>query len=437
MKRSSKIYVAGHRGLVGSAILRLLKSEGYTNIVTRTRAELDLTRQAEVEAFFESQRPEYVFLAAAKVGGIWANMNYPAEFIYVNMTIAANIIHSAYQNGTKKLLNLGSSCIYPKHAPQPMKEEYLLSDSLEPTNEPYAIAKIAAIKLCRYYNEQYSTNFISVMPTNLYGPNDNFDLETSHVLPALIRKFHLAKLATEGNWEALKRDEELYGPIPDDFRKSLGLTNSTNLSADLSGVAQRAKTEALAKADGANSTNQTNQTNRTNDTNSTNITNQTNLSADLSAVAQRAKTEALATADQTNKTNSTNITNTTNITNPTNQPQPAVVLWGTGQPFREFLHVDDLAAATIHLMENCDYIDIGEHVNVGSGEDHTIKEYADMVKEIVGFDGEIVWDKSKPDGMPRKLLDTSKITSLGWKPKTSLKDGIRQTYNWYLKNSNE
>ena len=379
MQSTSKIYIAGHTGLVGSAILRRLQAEGYTNLITRTHAELDLTRQAGVEAFFESEKPEYVFLAAAKVGGIWANTNYPAEFIYDNIAIAVNVIHSAYQNGTKKLLNLGSSCIYPKHAPQPMKEEYLLTNSLEPTNEPYAIAKIAAIKMCRYYNEQYGTNFISVMPTNLYGPNDNFDLETSHVLPALIRKFHLAKLAKQGDLEGINRDEKTYGPIPDDFRASLGLTRATN---------------------------STNLTNRTNETNTTNGNQSTNK-----LFNQFSRGEAAS--------------------------EPRVALWGTGQPFREFLHVDDLAAATIYLMENCDYKEIGEFVNVGSGKDYTIKEYAEMVKKIVGFDGEIAWDNSKPDGMPRKLLDTSKITSLGWKSKISLKDGIRQTYEWYRKNSNK
>ena len=361
MKRSSKIYIPGHTGLVGSAIHRRLQSEGYTNIITRTHAELDLTRQADVEAFFESEKPEYVFLAAAKVGGIWANMNYTAEFIYENMAIAANIIHSVYKYGTKKLLNLGSSCIYPKHAPQPMKEEYLLTDTLEPTNEPYAIAKIAAIKLCRYYNEQYGTDFLSVMPTNLYGPNDNFDLETSHVLPALIRKFHLGKLAKQGDLEGIKRDEQTYGPIPEYIRASLGLPSNNDSTNQL--FNQFSRGEAVSK--------------------------------------------------------------------------PRIVLWGTGQPFREFLHVDDLAAATIFLMENCDYKEIGEFVNIGTGEDHTIREYADMVKEIVGFDGEVVWDRSKPDGMPRKLLDTSKITSLGWKPQIYLNDGIRQTYEWYREYSNQ
>ena len=305
--RLAKIYIAGHRGLVGSAIVRRLEKEGYNNLVVRSHSELDLTRQEDVEAFFEKERPEYVFLAAARVGGILANSTYKAEFIYDNIMIAANVINTSYKYGVKKLLNLGSSCIYPKHAPQPMKEEYLLSGKLEPTNEPYAIAKIAAIKLCRYYNEQYGTNFISVMPTNLYGPNDNFDLKTSHVLPALIRKFHDAKV--EG--------------------------------------------------------------------------------------------------------------------------KDKVVLWGTGTPRREFLYVDDLADACLHLMQDYDARDIGEFVNIGTGEDITIKELAELIASIVGFSGDIVWDRDKPDGTPQKLLDVSRINKMGWKARTGLKQGIIQTYDWY------
>ncbi len=226
--KNSKIYVAGHRGLVGSALIRKLQSEGFTNILCRTHAELDLTRQDSVEAFFKEEKPEYVFLAAAKVGGIWGNNMYPAEYIYNNLTIQNNIIQASYINNVKKLLFLGSSCIYPKHCPQPMKEEYLLSGYPEPTNEPYAIAKIAGIKMCQSYNRQYSTNYISVMPTNFYGQNDNFDLETSHVLPALIRKFHLAKLAAEGHWDDIQKDEQIFGPIPDIIKESLGINPSTN-----------------------------------------------------------------------------------------------------------------------------------------------------------------------------------------------------------------
>ena len=308
MTKNAKIYIAGHRGLVGAAILARLAATGYTQLVTRTSTELDLRRQADVEAFFEREKPEYVFLAAAKVGGILANSTYKAEFIYNNLMIATNVIDAAYRSGVKKLLNLGSSCIYPKFAPQPMKEEHLLTGLLEPTNEPYAIAKIAAIKLCRYYHEQYGVDFISVMPTNLYGPHDNFDPATSHVLPALIRRFHEAKMSH----------------------------------------------------------------------------------------------------------------------------QPKVTLWGTGTPYREFLYVDDLAEACCFLMEQYSYSDIGEFVNVGTGKDITIRALAELVKGVVGYEGEIEHDLSKPDGTPKKLLDVSKILHLGWSPKVPLHQGIEKTYSWYL-----
>lgn len=308
MDNAAKIYVAGHRGLVGSALIRKLESDGYRNLVVRTSRELDLRNQAAVDAFFQKERPEYVFLAAAKVGGILANNTYKAEFIYDNIMIAANVIHASYKAGVKKLLNLGSSCIYPKLAPQPMKEEYLLTGLLEPTNEPYAIAKIAAIKLCRYYNEQYGTNYLSVMPTNLYGPNDNFDLETSHVLPALIRKFHEAK--------------------------------------------------------------------------------------------------------QTGA--------------------PSVTLWGSGEPYREFLYVDDLADACVFLMQRHDAKEIGEFINIGTGTDIRIRDLAVMIKDIVGFQGEIVQDRTKPDGTPKKLLDVSRLRALEWEPRIDLVDGIKFTFDFYL-----
>ena len=226
MKKNSKIYIAGHNGLVGSALYRRLDADGYSNLIVRSHSKLDLTRQADVEAFFQSERPEYVFLAAAKVGGIMANDTYPAEFIYTNLAIQNNIIHAAWRNGVQRLLFLGSSCIYPKECPQPMKEDYLLTGPLEPTNEPYAVAKIAGIKMCHAYNRQYGTRYLCVMPTNLYGPNDNFDLETSHVLPALIRKFHLAKLAHQGDWEGIRKDEQKYGKIPSDIKQSIGVGNS-------------------------------------------------------------------------------------------------------------------------------------------------------------------------------------------------------------------
>ena len=307
MDKNAKIYVAGHRGMVGSAIVRNLEQKGYVNIIGRTSKELDLIRQSDVENFFEEEKPKYVFLAAAKVGGIYANNKYPAEFIYNNLMIETNIIHSAYKYSVKKLLFLGSSCIYPKMAPQPIKEEYLLTGPLEPTNEAYAIAKISGIELCKFYRRQYGCDFISVMPTNLYGINDNFDLETSHVLPALLRKFHEAKI---------NGDQE-------------------------------------------------------------------------------------------------------------------VVIWGTGKPRREFLYVDDLADACVHLIKN--YSDEG-HINVGTGEDLEIIELANIIKEIVGFKGRIVNDLTKPDGTPRKLLDVSLLESTGWKYKTSLKDGIKKVYDWYLNN---
>lgn len=307
MEKRDKIYVAGHLGLVGSAITRKLIKNGYTNLILKTRQELNLLNQQEVAIFFETEKPDYVFLAAAKVGGIIANSKYPAEFIYENLMVQNNIIHSAYNNKVKKLLFLGSSCIYPKLAPQPIKEEYLLTSPLEKSNEAYAIAKIAGLKLCEYYNKQYSTQYIAVMPTNLYGPNDNFNLENSHVLPAMIRKFHEAKI---------NNDQSL-------------------------------------------------------------------------------------------------------------------TLWGSGSPKREFLHVDDLAEATIFLMNNYK----GENIlNIGTGEDLSIKELAETIKEIVGFTGDIIWDDSKPDGTPRKLLDVSLINSLGWKYKTNLKDGIENTYRWFLDN---
>ncbi|MBD77890.1 MAG: GDP-fucose synthetase [Crocinitomicaceae bacterium] len=301
MNKQSKIYIAGHRGMVGSAILRRLKAKGYSNFVTRTSAELDLRDQAAVQQFFESEKPEYVVLAAAKVGGIVANNTYRADFIYDNLMIEANVIHTAHQQQVKKLLFLGSSCIYPKLAPQPLKEEYLLTGELEPTNEPYAIAKIAGIKLCENYRDQYGDNFISAMPTNLYGPNDNYDLKNSHVLPALMRKFHAAKVE--------------------------------------------------------------------------------NL--------------------------------------------PSVEIWGSGSPKREFLHVDDLAEACVFLLEEYEGTD---WLNIGTGTDVSIKELALLVKKVVGYQGELKFDTTKPDGTPRKLMDVSKINALGWKHKIELEEGIRSVY---------
>lgn len=301
MNKGDKIYVAGHRGMVGSAIVRGLESRGYTNIITRTHAELDLIDQAAVIRFFETNRPDYVFLAAAKVGGIVANSTMPARFLYENMMIECNVIHSAYLCGVKKLMFLGSSCIYPRMAQQPMKEEALLTGALEPTNEPYAIAKIAGIKMCEAYRSEFGCNFVSVMPTNLYGPGDNYDLQNSHVLPAMLRKFHEAK---------------------------------------------------------------------------------------------------------------------------TNGDQ-SVVLWGTGSPLREFLHADDMADATIFCM---DHYDGAMHINVGSASEVSIGQLAEMVADVVGYRGQIEWDRTKPDGTPRKLMDSSRLLDMGWRPQISLRQGIGMVY---------
>jgi len=346
MNKSSKIYIAGHRGLVGSALMRKLRDSGYTNIIVRTHKDLDLTRQSEVETFFEKERPAFVFLAAAKVGGILANSTYKAEFIYQNIMIAANVIHASYKYGVGKLLNLGSSCIYPKFAPQPMKEEHLLAGTLEPTNEPYAIAKIAAIKLCRYYNEQYGTNFISAMPANLYGPNDNFDLETSHVLPAFIRKFHIAKLLREKRYDDIIKDFNKY---------------SSNLQTPTANL---------------------------------------DLNLSLKSVG--------ITSD-------------------------CVTLWGSGSPYREFLYVDDLADACVFLMQRYNVDDLGELVNIGTGKDLQVKELVNLIKDLVGYNGEIKWDVSKPDGTPKKLLDVSRIDKLGWKAKIDLCKGLENVYEEYSK----
>ena len=343
MELKNKIFIAGHNGMVGSAIVRKLKADGFTNIVTRTRKELDLTRQADVDEFFSKEKPDHVFLAAAMVGGIYANNTYPGDFIYCNLCIQNNVIHSAYLNNVTKLLFLGSSCIYPKECHQPMKEEHLLSGYLEPTNEPYAIAKIAGIKMCQAYNRQYGTNFISVMPTNLYGPDDNYDLMNSHVLPAMIRKFHLAKLALQGDLEGIEKDEKRFGEIPEDIKASLGFTRNYQPSAF--------------------------------------------------------------------------------------SLQPLFVnLWGTGSPRREFLHVDDLADACVFLMNN--YND-NEIVNIGTGKDSTIKEMAELIRDVVEVDIDIRWDTGKPDGTMLKRLDVTKLNKLGWEAKTGIRDGIKDSYCSY------
>ena len=357
MEYSDKIYVAGNTGLVGSSLVRKLKSEGYKNLVFSPFPEYDLRNQKQVNDFFAKEKPKYVFLAAAKVGGILANDKYKAEFIYDNMMIEFNVIHAAYKNDVTKLLFLGSSCIYPKSCSQPIKEEYLLTGSLEPTNEPYAIAKIGGLKMCDYYREQYGCDFISAMPTNLYGPNDNFNLETSHVLPALIRKIHLAKLLENFDFDGIRNDLQ---------KKSFSVEK--NYNADW-------KDE------------------------------------DLIILL---------------KTFGINIEN--NLPNSNNSRLVTLSLWGSGSPYRELLHVDDLTDALLFLMNN--YSNYG-HINVGTGRDLTIKELAEIVKKIIGFNGDINWDKSKPDGMKRKVLDLTKLHNLGWREQIALKDGIAEIYNQY------
>jgi len=377
--KSARIFIAGHSGMVGSAIVRCLRAKGYDNLLMRTREDLDLTDQTAVRNFFQHDKMDYVVLAAAKVGGIQANNSNPAEFIYQNLMIESNVIHEAFRAKVKRLLFLGSSCIYPKYAPQPMKEEYLLSDRLEPTNEPYAIAKIAGIKLCQAYNQQYQTKYRALMPTNLYGPNDNFDLENSHVLPALIRKFHLAKLAMQKDWRAIQENEAKYGAIPAYIRSNL---------------------ETIAGTEGL----------------------------------------------------------------PTAPKGGAIQLWGSGSPKREFLHVDDLASACLLLMNLPDdqydalcatplenrtaraetssasnhppAASVSQkvpHINIGTGTDLTIGELSEIIKEEIGFTGSVIWDHTKPDGTPQKLLDVSRIMQIGWQPRIKLTDGIRLTYASYLK----
>ena len=373
MNKSSKIYIAGHKGMVGSAIYCKLQSEGFENLVVKDLDELNLLDQSATEGFFQQEKPEYVFLAAAKVGGILANNIYRAEFIYENMQIQNHVIHFAWKYGAKKLLFLGSSCIYPKLAPQPLKEEYLLTGLLEHTNEPYAIAKISGIKMCQAYNDQYDTNFISVMPTNLYGPNDNFNLETSHVLPALIRKMHLGKCLEQGDWEALRADITK--------RPVDGVDDGSNENRIL---------EALEKY---------------------------GIGLHKKAENRKQKAGKTGLGDKNRQLSGS--------------PFSAFIsLWGSGSPLREFLHVDDLADACFFMMQNYDG---NEFLNIGVGEDLSIKDLALLIKNIIGYQGELNWDSSKPDGTPRKLMEVSRLNQLGWKARTSLKDGIQQTYKWYLK----
>ncbi len=345
MNKDSRIFIAGHKGLVGSSIKYALEQKGYTNLILRTHKELDLTSSTDVEEFFKQEKPEYIFLAAAKVGGILANNTYRADFIAQNLAIQNNVICNAYKYSVKKLLFLGSSCIYPKNATQPIKENSLLTSELEYTNEPYAIAKIAGLKMCESFALQYGCNFLSVMPTNLYGNNDNFNLETSHVLPALLRKMHLAKLLSQGNMQALSKDTKLEGKNLESYLARFGIRKDS------------------------------------------------------------------------------------------------VEIWGSGNPRREFLHSIDMAQACVYVMENINFSDVANvessevrntHINIGYGSDVSIKELANLIKEIVGFEGELKFDVSKPDGTFQKLMDSSKINALGWKPKISLDSGIKSVYEHYI-----
>lgn len=355
MKSSDKIYVAGHHGLVGSAICRSLQAKGYTNLIGRTHAQLDLLDGVAVRRFFNEERPDYVVLAAAHVGGIMANSRYRADFIYQNLQIQQNVIGESFRHGVKKLLFLGSTCIYPREAPQPMKENALLTSPLEYTNEPYAIAKIAGLKLCESFNLQYGTNYIAVMPTNLYGPRDNFHLENSHVMPAMVRKMHLARLLSEGNMDALRAD--------------LKKRPSEQIPSDASDAELLEKLDAYGIAPGR------------------------------------------------------------------------LTLWGTGRPLREFLWSEDMADACVFLMENVDFKDTYDptenevrncHINIGTGLETSIAHLAELVRKTVGFEGEICFDASKPDGTMRKLTDVSKLHALGWHHKIELEEGVKMLYDWYL-----
>lgn len=378
MNKKSKIYVAGHKGLVGSAIWKNLSAAGYNKLIGKTSSELNLLDQQATEDFFAREKPEYVFLAAAKVGGIVANNTYRADFIYENLAIQNNIVHNAWKYGVKKLLFLGSTCIYPKEAPQPMTEACLLTAPLEFTNEPYAIAKIAGIKLCESYNLQYGTNFISVMPTNLYGPNDNFDLEKSHVLPALIRKIYLGRCMEENNWDAIRED----------FNKR-----------PIEGINGEASNDKI-----------------------------------MATLAKYGlKIIPLIESDENKLKNDV-----------------SVEIWGTGAPMREFLWSEEMADACVYLMENIDFKDVcpspsesevkteirNTHINIGTGKEVSIKELATLIKTTIGFNGNLVFNRSKPDGTMRKLTDVSKLHALGWHHKTEIEEGIKKLFDWYKKTPN-
>ena len=353
MEKDAKIFIAGHNGMVGSAIKRNLENKGFKNIVTRSKEQLNLLSEDSVAKFFDEEKPEYVVLAAAKVGGIIANNTYRAQFIYENLMIQNHVIHQSYLSGVKKLLFLGSSCIYPRMAEQPMREDELLTGVLEVTNEPYAIAKIAGIKMCEAYQAQYGCNFISIMPTNLYGQNDNYDLEKSHVLPALIRKMYLGKCLIENNWTSLREDLN---------------------QRPIEGVNGSFSDDVVMK-----------------------VLNKYGISIENNEVS--------------------------------------ITLWGTGSPMREFLHVNDMADSSVFLLLNYDAPDTTpSHVNAGCGEDITIKDLSELVRKTVGYEGKVIWDSTKPDGTPRKLMDVSKLKGLGWKPSISLEEGIRRVVSVYINN---
>ena len=371
LKKDSKIYVAGHTGLVGSAITAALKRKGFSNIVGRTFEELDLRRQEDTEACFAAEKPEAVILCAAKVGGIMANNTLRAEFIYENLMIQSNVVHAAYLNGVKKLVFLGSSCIYPRDCPQPMREDHLLTSPLEYTNEPYAIAKIAGLKMCEAYNMRYGTDFIAVMPTNLYGPNDNFNLTGGHVLPSLMRRIHLGKLLENGEMDGISADLR---------RRPVEGFDGSEAEEEILGLLEQQGVKGLR--------------------------------------SEGLRSEGLRTG-------------------------VTVSVWGTGEPLREFMYSGDMADATIYIMEEISFRDVvpegtdeirNTHINIGTGEEITIRELAQMVKETTGFSGELVFDHSKPDGTPRKFLDSSKLRSLGFRHATSLREGMARVYNWYITN---
>jgi len=370
MDLNSKIYIAGHHGLVGSGIWRALEQKGYTHLIGRRSKELDLTNQQAVDDFFAAEKPDYIVLVAAKVGGIIANSTYRAQFIYENLMIEANVIHAAYTHGAKKLLFLGSSCIYPKHAPQPMKEEHLLTGPLESTNEPYAIAKIAGIRLCDAYNRQYGTNFISAMPTNMYGPGDNYHPENSHVLPAFIRRMHLAHALENEDWAELQNIFSHEKKMPDSSTPQQPDNQQLLDWLAQSGIKQLSASNLQLQASGL-------------------------------------------------------------------KPKVSLTCWGSGSPLREFLYSDDLAEACVFLLENTTYEKMAfedesgtvqSHINVGSGKEVSIKELAETVKSVVGFEGKIEWDTSRPDGTPRKLMDSSRLLAQGWEPQINLHEGIARAY---------